>query len=234
MSEKIKTENYYTKKITKVEDLKHFPFSSFQTFKEALKDGTVVDIPIAMDMARSWLTNAENSPIFWRSFSTFLMFVPYLVMIFYLVATFWLSNFWLLLFIPLSIIVTFTGSPAARRLLPIHYILIVAFVLMWVIGGKFPDLVYWLPILIIFLSLNQLYSGSAKVAREAVIHDEKTLCLFWKWHWMDIVLKSGDTYSQRSTQTLGQTFYHEDIDKEWKEYCEQREAERAKSSIGKK
>lgn len=222
-------ENYYIKKTTRVEDLKHFPFASFKEFEKAVQDRKVLDLPIAMDMARSWLTNSSESPAFWRNSSYALMFLPYLIIIFYLIAVFWLSNWWLLLFIPLSIIVTFTGSPAARRMLPIHYILGVIFILMWVIGGKFPDLVYWLPILLIYLSLSQLYNGSAKIAREAVLHDEKTLCLFWKWNWMSVVLSTGVTYSQRNVEERNQYTNYDDIDAEWKEYYERKLADRAKN-----
>lgn len=215
-------ENYYKSKTLRVEELKHFPFESFADYQHAITTGKILDTPIAMDMARQWIMQSQDSPKFWRVFSYSLMILALSSIPFFLATTFITQNLWLLLFIPLSLIVFLSGSPMGRRVFPIHYLLIIGFVIAWIITGRFPNWIYWFPILMIYLSLNQLYSGSAKTVRNIVLKNEEVLCLFWKYHWMDLMFADGTRYSQRSYEHDGKFEFYEDIDKEWKDYIEEK------------
>lgn len=212
--------NYFAQKTAKVEDLRHFPFSSFKEFKSAVSDGTVVDIGVAMDKARNWVMESKDSPPFWRILSYILVWIPFFFILFYFVAAFILPNYWLIPYALVPLLIFFTGSPIGRRIFPVHYLLIIIFLIAWFITGNFPDLIYWLPLVIEYLILNQLYSGSAGIAQEAIVNDEKTLCLFWKWGAFDLLLADGTRHLQRWVEKDGQTIRYKDIEEEWEEYYE--------------
>ncbi len=213
--------NYFTEQTNIVEDLQHFPYSDFNEFKIAVKEGEILDCGIAMDYARKWITGSSDAPSGWRNFSNLLMLFPYLLIIFYFVLAFWIKNYWLIPYSIVPVIFTFFANPMGRKAFKIHYYFIAIYVIAALFIKDLWSLMYWFPLVLIYLSLNQLYEGSAQIVRENLVKNEKLLCLFWKWWDMVIYLKDGTKLSQRYREKNGNTDYYEDIDKDWEEYVNQ-------------
>lgn len=214
--------NYFGEKTKSIKNLKHFPYDTFDDFKSAINDKTVVDIAIPMDRAREWIMKSQDVPKKESTMISLTMLVLYLVPIFYLVMPFIFGNYWLLLLIFVSIIVLFTGSPMARRVFPFHWIFLGILGIMWVVGKKFPDFIYWLPILIQYKLLDFLYKGSANYSRSQILRKESALIWFWKWGEISLIYSGGSEYSQRFVKDTDGYHPYDDINSEWKEFIESR------------
>lgn len=209
--------NYYEKKINKIEELKYFPFSSFKQFQDAVKNGDIKDIGIAMDIARRWVMETTKSTPFQRNSRNLLFLLPFILTLYYLISAFTIPNYWLIPYSLLPIIVAFTGSPIARKVFPLHIIIFGIFILVWAFTGNL-SAIYWVPIIIQYLALEYMYKGSTQIIRELLTKDEETLCFFWRWRHMTLYLKNGEAWNQDYMEVGGQTQYYEDMQKEWKEY----------------
>ena len=73
----INYDNYFIKKISKVENLKHFPFASFTHFQEAIKNKTI-KTNIRMDIARKWILSSNDAPQMLHKFFQFLTLIPFI------------------------------------------------------------------------------------------------------------------------------------------------------------
>lgn len=218
------SKNYFEEKTDKVEELKHFPFKNFEEFKEAVKTGEIMDFGIAMDRAREWVTRGVSAPKGWMYVSTFLIFFPWLLVGFYIVMAFITGNFWLLPYSIIPIIFMFFANPIGRKAFKIHYYFIGAYIILGFFINELWSLIYWLPLVLEYLALNQLYGGSAQIVRENLPKKEHLLAYFWKWGDLTIYTKSG-VYTQRyenkgEINTFSDNHYYVDIEKEWKEYVD--------------
>lgn len=219
---RLKVDNYFSTKMDRVNNLKHFPFPSFEKFQQAIKDKKVIDIGIPMDYARKWAMESVTAPKFQKIVKYVLMLVSIITPIFYWIMAFAIGNFWLLLYSLVPVVVFFTGSPIARKVFPLHQVLIIIFVLLWIFIGGFPSWIYWLPVTVQLFIMNYLYKSSTQLVRKIVQYDEGILSLFWKWWDLILVLDNGEEHSQRSLKQGGQYIYHEDVQKEWKEFIKNR------------
>lgn len=216
--------NYYSKTTDKVEELKHFPFKSFSNFQAAILNGDVIDISIPMDHARNWITKSADSPRSSRNFSLLLISYVFLLPIFYVFYGIFTLNPAAIFYVIISAFVAFTGSPMARRFMKSHYYVIGVYILIWLIGGSFPRLIFLVPVIGQYLAFNQLYQGSAAIVREKLTKSEKVLCLFWKWYYIGIILKDGNEYTQNSIVDKDRKYsFYEDVDQEWKEYIKEKD-----------
>lgn len=215
--------NYFHSESKTVPSLLHFPFESFSEFQAAIKSGEVVDIGIPMDYARTWAMQARNAPKLQQVLKTVLALAIYTLPLFYLISAFVMKNYWLLPFAVVPILVAFTGSPIARRMFPLHWVLLAILGMMWLISGNFPHAIYWLPIFLQYKSLDYLYKDSAQLVRQRLQVDEDLLCLFWK-HWgITLFMKDGSEYNQRSRKISGLFDHYEDVQKEWEKALEERD-----------
>lgn len=214
--------NYFKEETIKTEDLKHFPYGDFEEFKKAVKEGEIIDFGIAMDYARKWVTGSNDAPKGWMYLSNFLMLVPYLFVVFYIVMAFVLKNYWLLPYSIVPFVFQFFANPLGRKVFKIHYYFIAIYVIAAIFIQDLRSLIYWFPLVLVYLSLNQLYGGSAQIVRENLTKNERLLCLFWKWWDLVIYSKDDTKLSQRYYEKGDKTNYYDDVDKEWKEYIETR------------
>lgn len=210
--------NYYLNKTTEVKDLMHFPYKSLEAFQEAIKTGEVVDIGVAMDHARSWAMQATIAPKLQKVFKNIIMLFFVVLPFFYIGAAFFMKNYWLIPFALVPALVFFTGSPMARKMFPLHWILLIGLGAFWLISGSFPHPIYWLPILAEYKGFDYLYKDSASLVRQYVQKDENTLILFWKHFDLTLYLKDGGSRSQRGEEKDGKYTHYEDVQEEWKEY----------------
>lgn len=214
--------NYFLNRTTTVSELLRFPYDSFVDFQQAIKNGEIIDIGIPMDHARSWAMQGNDAPKLQQLIKIIIATVLFLLPIFYIVSAFTMHNFWLILFALISLIVSFTGSPIARKMFPLHWLLIIGLVIMWMISGEFPHAIYWLPIFLQYKSFDYLYLNSAQLVRQKIQEDEELLCLFWK-HWgITLFMKNGNQYDQRSMKILDLFSHYEDVQKEWEKALEER------------
>ncbi len=214
--------NYFLDKTNKVSGLVHFPYDSFSDFQQAIKSGEIIDIGIPMDRARSWAMEGKSAPKLQQILKIILAITLFVLPVFYIVSAFVMHNYWLLPFALIPLIVSFTGSPMARRMFPFHWLLLIGLGIMWLISGDFPHAIYWLPIFLQYKSLDYLYKNSAQLVRQRIQEDEELLCLFWK-HWgITIFMKNGDEYDQRSKKIAGLFSHYEDVQKEWEKALEER------------
>lgn len=214
--------NYFDDQTKKVNDLKYFPFPSFEKFQQAIKDKEVLDIGVPMDYARKWAMEAATAPKFQRAVKYVLMLIAIAIPVFYWIMAFVMGNYWLLLYSLVPVVVFFTGSPIARKVFPLHWVLIIIFVLLWFFTGGFPSWIYWLPVAVQLFVMNYLYKSSAQLVRKIVQQDEETLSLFWKWWDLVLVLDNGEEHSQRSLKQGSQYVHHEDVQQEWEEFIKVR------------
>lgn len=214
--------NYFQEKTTSVSGLMHFPFKSFEMFLDAIKSGEVVDIGVAMDHARSWATQAADAPKGQKIFKNILMVTFFALPLFYIVAAFVMRNYWLIPFALVPALVFFTGSPIARKVFPLHWILIGGLGILWLVSGTFPHPIYWLPILVEYKAFDYLYKGSAALVRQQVQKNEKTLILFWKYFDLTLYFKDGSNHSQRGVTKDDNYSHHQDVQDEWKSYLDSR------------
>lgn len=215
--------NYYNIETTKVEELKHFPYETFTEFQKNVQD---INIGVAMDHARNWVSRSSDSPAASRNFSSLMMMYIFLLPLFYLIYAIATLSFYPLLYLVVSLFVAITGSPMARRVGKTHYLVVGLYLLIWIFSGSFPSTVFWLPILVQYLTLNKLYKGSAKIVRKVIVVNEKILCLFWKWYDLSLTTKDGVSYSQRDVLVNGEINSYKDIQEEWKEYYEYKSKQR--------
>lgn len=214
--------NYFQDNTETVAELKHFPFSTFQDYKESLGKGEIVDIGVPMDHARKWAMESSYAPKLQAIIKLVLTVCIYLLPIFYIVMAFVLHNYWLAPFALLPLIIFATGSPMARKMVPLHWILLGVLILWWLTSGVIPHFIYWLPLVLEYKVLDYLYKDSAKLVRQIAQKDEITLVLFWKWWDLGLVFKNGEEWSQRSKKTLNNFEYYDDIQVEWESYLEQK------------
>lgn len=214
--------NYYEEKTNKVKNLKHFPCESIDVFQKAVEQGVIIDISIAMDIARKWVMETNKSTPFQRYSRALLSLLPFILTLFYIIAAFVLHNYWLILYSLLPIIVAFTGSPIARKIIPLHFVILGLFILIWALTGNL-SMIYWVPIVAQYLALDYMYKGSTNIVRKMLLMDEDTLCYFWKWNHMSLYFNNGGIYSQNYQEVDGKTNYYEDMTKEWKDYIDKQD-----------
>lgn len=222
--------NYYDEISDKVELLWHFPYPNFSAFKEAVEKGEVVNTGIPMDYARQWVTQGVSAPKGWMIFSNILLVLPYLLTIFYIVTAFTSRNYWLILYSVVPIIFMFFFNPLARRAFKMHYYFIGIYVLVGIFIKSLWEPIYWLPLVVDYLALNQLYEGSAQLVRENLHKNEKLLCWFWKRGNLQIELKDGSKWADRYVERDGKTEFYGDVDKEWREYIDKQDKNNTSSS----
>jgi len=218
--------NYFNTKTEKINNLKYFPFPSFRKFQQAIKDKKVVNIGIPMDYARKWAMESATAPKFQRIVKYILMLISMVTPIFYWIMAFAIGNFWLLLYSLVPVVFFFTGSPIARKVFPLHWVLIIIFILLWILTGGFPSWIYWLPITVQLFIMNYLYKSSTQLVRKIVQYDERILSLFWKWWDLILVLDNGEEHSQNFLKQGGQCIHHEDVQKEWEEFIKNRKSKK--------
>jgi len=216
----MKDANYYLEESKNVAELKHFPYKSFSDFQASVFNESIVDIGVPMDLARNWVTRSNDSPSFWRNLYLILMMYVFCLPVFYLLYGIVKFDISAVLYILVSIFVAFTGSPFVRKIFKSHYYVIGFYLLIWLINGALPNIIFWFPILCQYIALNQIYKGSAGIVREVVTKNESVLCLFWKWWDLQICLKDGSVLTQRDCRINDKTTFYEDISEEWKEYCD--------------
>ena len=210
--------NYFAQKIQRVEHLKHFPYDSFVDFQEAVQQQKT-KTSVRMDIARQWLmsTDSPGNIALWMKL---LSFVPFLCSAFYFVLAFTLHDYWLILYSLFPIFMFFTANPLAKKSgsYLIIGVLVVAF---WFIRGVgfIPPFLYWIPLLLTYIVMRQMYEGAADTAEKIIMKNEKALCFFWQWS--GVLIQKGDTiYAQKHYEKDSQMHYYQDIKTEWEKYTE--------------
>lgn len=212
-------DNYFAKKITKVENLKHFHHKSFSEFQQAVKGNKTI-IDVRMDISREWLLS-DNVPRNIQMWMIFVSWVPALCTIFYLVSAFVINDLWLLLYSLIPILMLLTCTPIPRKLFKTYWILGALLLIFWYLRGFgfTPPLIYSIPLVFVLFAILQLYEGAAGLVKKIIMEDEKALCFFWKNSALVLHMNHINTVlTQDYIKHKSTTIYWKDIKKDKEEY----------------
>jgi len=180
----------------KVEGLQHFPFKTFQEFRKANLEG-LITIGINRGIAREWMWGGKYSPTFWKFVSMILHWIPFLLVLGFIIFALASKEFLLLLALPLFVIAYFLFNPSAIIFGIFRSGLIFLTFIGFLYGlffGHQSILLITGVMLGIWYSEKILYSKSADILREEVLEHEDLLCALFQGRVLSIRFYNGDTY----------------------------------------
>lgn len=187
-----------TDKATKIEQLGTFPFKSFQEYKKASFEG-VAQPTVDRSVALQWAQNGIHAPKSLRFQTSFLMMLPFLSLLGFIIFTIVTQNWWYLLTIPVFIICYFVFHPSFGMLLkPVRNL----FIGLTVIGffwaawsSKGGLLAMTISLLVIWFAQNRIYRSAVNGLIEAANNHEDFFCKLWEGKILSIRFYNGDTHS---------------------------------------
>jgi len=185
------------KKVKKVEELQHFPFKDFKEFNKANLEG-IIQIGIDRLVALRWAQGGIYSSRFLRMQTIFLMFLPYLAAIGFIVYSILSKNWLLLLALPIFFVGFFLFSPGAAMIFgPMRsgLILLTFIAFIWsLLAAKSQLLAITITLLVIWYALRTMYRKAVNRLTVAVAEHEDLLCLLWQSKVLNIRFYNGNTY----------------------------------------
>ena len=200
--------NEESKKVQTVEELEHFPFTSFVEFKKATLEG-VAHIGIDRGIALQWAQNGIYAPKSLKTQALIFAALP-LVATLALVAYAIISETWLLLLAaPALLVAFFIFHPSSA--------MIFGALRSGLIGLTFIGLIYafvanidWLfvftaVLVVIWYSQKSVYSKAINAIVKAMTQHEDLLCILWQSksanidffngnrYWVDWKIENGET-----------------------------------------
>jgi len=195
-----------------VEELKHFPFKSFDELKKRVTEG-VANIGVDRSVALQWAQNGIYSSSWLRMQALFLAFLPFIAGIGFVVYAIATKSWLLLLALPVLLIGFFIFHPGSA--------MIFGFIRSGLIGLTFAGLVWgfingigWLTAL--SLSLAVIWYAQRTIYRKAVaglinaaLEHEDLLCLLWSGNALNITMYNGDSYWAKWKTEGGKTTHYD-------------------------
>jgi hypothetical protein len=201
------------KLFSSVEELPHFPFSSFKNFRKAAEEGEVL-INLSQEGAIQWAggdliiqpdPGTKRAYVICRAigggFPSGLALLAYSV---------YAGHWWFLLGLPLCAAAVFVLDPFISRMAGILYsgpLFITFCVFAWAIcNGHQPWTVLTGCLLAIWLALKMRLDIINPAFRQKVFEEERYLCLTWQAGWLVVVVPEENTeYSINFQTTNGKT-----------------------------
>lgn len=184
-------------KVKKVEELKNFPFKSFQEFKKTHLEG-VAHPGVDRSVALQWAQNGIYAGTFLKLRTMFLLLLPYFAVIGFIIYIV-LSKHWLLfLTLPVFIIaflIFHPGSAMIFGLIRSGLIGLTIFGLIWsILTGKSFLFAFTLTLFIIWYSSKSIYNNAINHLIHAVTEHEDLLCILWQGKALNIRFYNGNSY----------------------------------------
>ena len=186
-----------TKKVSKVEELKHFPFKNFQEFKKACFEG-VVQPGVDSGVALQWAQNGIYSSGWLRAQALFLAFLPFIAAIGFIIYAIVSKSWLLLLALPILLIGFFIFHPSSAMIFGFirSGLIFLTFVgLTWGLISNIPWLVALaLTLAVIWYAQHTIYRKAVDGLIRAVMEHEDLLCILWQGRALNVRFYNGNTY----------------------------------------
>lgn len=191
------TENKSEAKPKHVEELKHFPFKTFDELKKKRTEG-VASIGVDRSVALQWIQNGIHSTKWQRTQALFLASLTFIVPIGFIIYAIVTQTWLLLLALPVLIIGFFIFHPGQAMLLgPIRSgLIILTFIGL---GYGFFKEIGWMTALTLSLAIlwfgqRTIYSKAVSGLIQASLKHEDLLCLLWHGRALNIRFYNGNSY----------------------------------------
>ncbi len=196
---------------TKIEQLGTFPFKSFHEYKKASFEG-IVQPTVDRSVALLWAKNGIHAPKSLRFQTSFLMMLPFLSLLGFIIFTIVSQHWWYLLTIPVFIVSYFVFLPSFRLLLkPIRNLFIGLTVIgfLWAVwSSKDVLMVMTIALLIIWFAQNRIYRNAVKGLIEVANNHEDFFCKLWEGKILSIRFYNGDIHSVDHKFEKGKYIYY--------------------------
>ncbi len=187
-----------TEKVTKIEELRAFPFKSFQEYKKAYYEG-LAQPTVDRSAALQWAQNGIHTSKSLRFQTSFLMMLPFISLIGFIIFTILTRNWWYILTIPVFIICYFVFHPGFGTLLKAIRNLFIGLTVMgffWAAcTSKGGLLALTISLIIIWFSQNRIYQSAGNGLIEAANKHEDFFCTLWEMKILSIQFYNGDSHS---------------------------------------
>ena len=200
------------KKINRVEELNNFPFKTFQEFKKANLEG-VAQPGIDRSVALNWAQNGIYAPRILRIQTAFLMLLPYIAFIGFIIWSIASKSWLMLLALPVLLISFFIFHPGAAMIFGI--------IRSGFIGLSFVGLVYafmtnkpallalCITLVVIWYAQKTIYRKAVNYLTRAVCEHEDLLCILWKGKALNVMFFNSNRYWVDWKMENGQSVHYE-------------------------
>ncbi len=189
--------NQEIKKVTKVEELKYFPFKTFREFKKSYLEG-IAQPGVDRGVALNWAQNGIYSSGWLRTQVLFLAFLPFIAAIGFIIYAIISKSWFLLLTLPVLLIAFFIFHPSSAMIFGIirsGFIFLTFAGLAWGLINEIPWLVaLTLTLTIIWYAQRSIYRKAVNGLIHAVMEHEDLLCLLWQGRALNISFYNGNSY----------------------------------------
>jgi hypothetical protein len=200
------------KKPTKVEELKYFPFKTFQEFKKAHTEG-VVNIGVDRLIAQEWAGGSIYTSRLLRAQTFFWLLLPFVVFLGFIVYIIVVQNWWLIFALPVLFLSYFIFHPGMAVLMrPIRsgFILLIFGGLIWGLINA----ISWLTALtfvftLIWYSQRAMHNKAASELIRMATEHEDLLCLLWHINALNIQFHNGNSYWSLWKDEDGKTIHYD-------------------------
>lgn len=190
--------NNQEQKISQVTQLKNFPFKTFQEFKIAITDGAA-KTGVDRGAALHWGTRGIYASRSLRFQTFFLMFLPLIAGLGFVIWSIFSQNWTMLLTLPVLFIAFIMFHPSAAYTLGILRSGLIGLSFTGVLYGFLKNrsslMVLSLTLVIIWYSQNHAYKKSVQYLNQAVTIHEDLLCILWQVKALHIRFPNGNIYS---------------------------------------
>ncbi|MCL5802100.1 MAG: hypothetical protein M1283_06275 [Gammaproteobacteria bacterium] len=204
--------NQEQKKITKVEELSHFPFKSFQEFKKAIMEG-VAQPGVDRSVALNWAQSGIYAPGVLRAQTVFLMLLPYIAVLGFIVWALVSKNWLMLLALPVLLIAFFIFHPS----MAIFGIIRSGFIWLSFVGlvyafmtSKPGLLALCITLVVIWYALRTIYKKAVGYLTKAVSEHEDLLCILWQGKDLNIMFFNGNRFWVDWKTENGQSVFYDE------------------------
>lgn len=206
-------EKQQEQKPKRVEELSNFPFKTFQEFRKANMEG-IAQPGVDRGVALQWAQNGIYAPGILRAQTVFLMLLPYIAAVGFIVWAIVSKSWLMLLALPVLLIAFFIFHPSAAMIFGI--------IRSGFIGLSFVGLVYafmtnkpgllalCITLVIIWYAEKTIYRKAVNYLTRAVSEHEDLLCILWQGKALNVMFFNGNRYWVDWKMENGQSVHYED------------------------
>jgi hypothetical protein len=206
-------EKQQEQKPKRVEELSNFPFETFQEFRKANMEG-VAQPGVDRAVALQWAQNGIYAPGILRAQTVFLMLLPYIAALGFIIWAIVSKSWLMLLALPVLLIAFFIFHPSAAMIFGI--------IRSGFIGLSFVGLVYafmtnkpgllalCITLVVIWYAEKTIYRKAVNYLTRAVSEHEDLLCILWQGKALNVMFFNGNRYWVDWKMENGQSVHYED------------------------
>ena len=185
-------------KSTRIEELKTFPFKTFQEYRKASFVG-IAQPSVDRNFALNWARHGIYAPKLLRFQIVMITLLPYFALIGFIIYIIFSHSLWFLLTLPLLTVAFFVFHPSSAILLkPIRNL----FIVLTIVGfawsawsGKGGLLTLTILLIIIWFAQNNVYKTVVNALINVANQHEDLFCKLWIGKVLRIKFYNGDTHA---------------------------------------